>query len=95
MGTIGYAAPEYVATGNLVVYFSSGMPQLGVSKFGSVRFLSKKLTKIKIWKTKKFKPEPNQNQFKPTGFGSVRFGFFNRKTGKPVLLLFWAFFGLF
>ena len=48
MGTLGYAAPEYVATGNLVVYFSSGMPQLGVSKFGSVRFLSKKLTKIKI-----------------------------------------------
>jgi len=27
MGTIGYAAPEYVATGNLVVYFLTGMPQ--------------------------------------------------------------------
>jgi hypothetical protein len=25
--------------------------QVGVSKFGSVRFLPKKLTKIKFWKT--------------------------------------------
>ena len=57
---------------------------LGVNIFGSVRFLSKKITKIKFWKTKKFKPDPNRNRVKPTGFGSVRFGFFNRKTGKPV-----------
>jgi len=63
----------------------------GMSKFGSVRFLSKKLTKIKFWKTKKFKPEPVQTD--RCRFGSV--WFFNRKTGKPILLFFWAFLGFF
>jgi hypothetical protein len=45
-----------------------------------------------------FTQKTNQNQILKnlkiqtgTGFGSVRFGFFIRKTGKPVLLFFWAF----
>jgi hypothetical protein len=29
----------------------------------------------------KKKPKPNRNRVKPTGFGSVRFGFFRAKTG--------------
>ena len=40
--------------------------------FGSVRFLSKKVTKPKLFFLKK-KPKPNRNRVKPTGFGSVRF----------------------
>jgi len=44
--------------------------------FGSVRFLSKKVTKPKFFSKKK-----NRNRVKPTGFGSVRFGFFRTKTG--------------
>jgi len=59
--------------------------RLGVIIFGSVQFLSKKITKIKFWKTEKFEPEPNRNQFKPTGFSSVRFGFFNIKTKKTYI----------
>jgi len=52
--------------------------------FGSVRFLSKKVTKQKYFFLKK-KPKPNRNRVKPTGFGSVRF--FRAKTGsKPVWL---------
>jgi hypothetical protein len=46
--------------------------------FGSVRFLSKKVTKPKLFFLKK-KPKPNRNRVKPTGFGSVRF--FRVKTG--------------
>ena len=42
-------------------------------QFGSVRFLSKKVTKPKFFLKK------NRNQVKPTGFGSVRF--FRAKTG--------------
>jgi len=38
--------------------------------FGSVRFLSKKITKPIFFKKK---PNPNQNRVKPIGFGSVRF----------------------
>jgi len=45
-------------------------------RFGSVRFLSKKVTKPKFFFWKK-----NRNRVKPTGFGSVRFGFFRAKTG--------------
>jgi len=41
--------------------------------FGSVRFLSKKVTKPNFFLKK------NRNQVKPTGFGSVRF--FRAKTG--------------
>jgi hypothetical protein len=52
-----------------ILYYSSF--QVGVIIFGSVRFLSKKITKPKLKK--------NQNRFKPTGFGSVRF--FRTKTG--------------
>jgi hypothetical protein len=60
---------------------------VGVSKSGSVRFLAKKLTKIKFWKTGKFKPEPVQtDRFR---FGSVRFF-----TAKPKNL-YYCFFGLF
>jgi hypothetical protein len=44
--------------------------------FGSVRFLSKKVTKPKLFFLKK---KPNRNRVKPTGFGSVRF--FRAKTG--------------
>jgi len=47
-------------------------------RFGSVRFLSKKVTKSNFFFLKK-KPKPNRNQVKPTGFGSVRF--FRAKTG--------------
>jgi hypothetical protein len=44
--------------------------------FGSVRFLSKKVTKPNFFYKK---TETGPNQFKPTGFGSVRF--FRTKTG--------------
>jgi len=54
--------------------------RVGVIIFGSVRFLSKKIIKLKKKKMKK-KPKPNRNRVKPTGFGSVRFGFFRAKTG--------------
>ena len=46
--------------------------------FGSVWFLSKKVTKPKLFFFEK-KPKPNRNRVKPTGFGSVRF--FRAKTG--------------
>jgi len=42
---------------------------LGVIIFGSVRFLSKKVTKPKLF----FFEKKNRNRVKPTGFGSVRF----------------------
>jgi len=42
----------------------------GVIIFGSVRFLSKKENQTKNLKKKK-KLKPNQNRFKPAGFGSV------------------------
>jgi hypothetical protein len=51
---------------------------LGVIIFSSVRFLSKKVTKPIFFFCKK-KPKPNQNRVKPTGFGSVRFGFLGKK----------------
>jgi len=61
--------------------------------FGSVRFLSKKVTKPKLFFLKK---KPNRNRVKPTGFGSVRF--FRAKTGSnrfgsvfPVLARFFRF----
>jgi len=54
---------------------------LGVIIFGSVRFLSKKVTKPKFFFKKK-KPKPNQNRVKPTGFGYVRFGFLGKKPVK-------------
>jgi hypothetical protein len=49
--------------------------------FVSVRFLSKKVTKPNFFFFLKKKPKPNRNRVKPTGFGSVRFGFFRAKTG--------------
>ena len=61
--------------------------------FGSVRFLSKKVTKPKLFFLKK---KPNRNRVKPTGFGSVRF--FRAKTSSnrfgsvfPVLAWFFRF----
>ena len=51
--------------------------EIGVIIFGSVRFLSKKVTKLKYF----FFEKKNRNRVKPTGFGSVRFGFFRAKTG--------------
>ena len=51
--------------------------KIGVIIFGSVRFLSKKITKPKFF----FFEKKNRNRVKPTGFGSVRFGFFRAKTG--------------
>jgi hypothetical protein len=48
---------------------------VGVIIFGSVRFLSKKVTKPKFFFLKK----KNRNRVKPNGFGSVRF--FRAKTG--------------
>ena len=51
----------------------ASLSELGVIIFGSVRFLSKKVTKPNFFKKK------NRNQVKPTGFGSVRF--FREKTG--------------
>jgi hypothetical protein len=47
---------------------------LGVIICGSVWFLLKKITKLKLKKKQK-----NRNWFKPTGFSSVRF--FRTKTG--------------
>jgi hypothetical protein len=57
--------------------------------FGSVRFLLKK----KVTKPNFFlkKTKPNRNRFKPTGFGSVWFGFLGKNQFKPVWL---SFFGL-
>jgi len=60
-------------------------------RFGSVRFLSKKVTKPKFFFLKK-KPKPNRNRVKPTGFGSVRFGFLGQKpvqTGLARFFQFW------
>jgi hypothetical protein len=65
--------------------------------FCLVRFLSKKVTKLKYFFLKK-----NRNWVKPTGFGLVRFGFFRTKTGSnrfgsvfPVLARFGSFFPVF
>ena len=55
---------------------------LGVSKSGSVRFLHKKINQTDIINFNILKPKPNRNRFKPTDFGSVRFGFCCSKTGK-------------
>jgi hypothetical protein len=60
---------------------------LGVIIFGSVRFLSKKVTKPKFFFEKK-----NRNRVKPTGFGSVWCGFLRKKpvqTGLAQFFWFW------
>jgi len=59
--------------------------KLGVIIFGSVRFLHKKMNQTDIINFKILKPKPNRNRFKPTGFGSVRFGsvFVVQKPVKP------------
>jgi hypothetical protein len=65
------------------------MAALGVLIFGSVRFLSKKVTKSNFFFQKK--PKPNRNWFKPTGFGSVRFGFLGKKPVQTGLARFFRF----
>jgi hypothetical protein len=63
---------------------------LGVIIFDSVWFLSKKVTKPKNFFEKK--PKPNRNRVKPTGFGSVWFGFLGQKpvqTGLARFFWFW------
>jgi hypothetical protein len=50
--------------------------------FGLVRFSYKNMNQTDIINFKILKPKPNQNRFKPTGFGSVWFGFCCSKTGK-------------
>jgi hypothetical protein len=62
---------------NFHFFITQSWQAIGVFIFGSVQFLSKKVTKPNLKK----KPKPNQNRFKPTGFCSVRFGFLERKTG--------------
>jgi hypothetical protein len=59
------------------------MLTLGVFIFGSVRFLSKKITKPIFLKK-------NRNRFKPTGFGSVRFGFVEQKPVQTGLARFFS-----
>jgi len=62
--------------------------ELGVIIFGSVRFLSKKVTKPKLF----FFEKKYRNRVKPTGFGSVRFGFLGQKpvqTGLTRFFRFW------
>jgi hypothetical protein len=58
---------------------------LGVIIFGSVQFLSKKITKPKLF----FFEKKNRNRVKPTGFGSVFLG------QKPVWLGFSSFGSIF
>ena len=58
--------------------------------FGSVRFLSKKITKPKLFFFEK-KPKPNRNRVKPIGFGSVRFGFLGEKPVQTDLVRFFWF----
>ena len=66
---------------------------LGVIIFGSVRFLSKKVTKPNFFFEKK--PKPNWNRVKPTGFGSVFLGQKPVQTGLAWFSRFWlGFFGL-
>jgi hypothetical protein len=64
--------------------------ELVVIIFGSVRFLSKKVTKPNFFFLKK-KPKPNRNRVKPTGFGSVRFGFLGQKPVQTGLARFFRF----
>ena len=60
---------------------------LGVIIFGSVRFLSKKVTKPKFF----FFEKKNRNRVKPTGFGSVRFVFLVQKPVQTGLARFFRF----
>jgi hypothetical protein len=60
---------------------------VGVSKFGSVRFLPEKTAKSKKKKRPETEPEPAQT-------GWFRSGFLSKKPYKPIGL-FWAYFGLF
>jgi hypothetical protein len=47
-------------------------------RFSSIFIKKDNQTEIFFFKKK---PKPNRNRVKPTGFGSVRFGFFRAKTG--------------
>jgi len=59
--------------------------------FGSVRFLSKKSNQTEIF----FFLKKNRNRVKPTGFGSVRFGFLGQKPVQTGLAQFWLGLALF
>ena len=62
--------------------------------FDSIRFLLKKIIKLK--NNLKKKPKPNRNRFKPTGFGSVRFlGQKPVQTGLARFFRFWLGFLIF
>jgi hypothetical protein len=59
-------------------------------RLGSVFIKKSNQTEIIIFLKKK--PKPNRNRVKPTGFGSVRFGFLGQKlvqTGLARFFLFW------
>jgi len=58
--------------------------RVGMIIFGSVRFLSKKVTKPKLFFLKK-----NRNRVKPTGFGSVFLGKKPVQTGLTRFFRFW------
>ena len=61
-------------------------------RFGSVRFLSKKVTKPKFFFFKKTETEPKPGQTDRFRFGSVRFGFLGQKpvqTGLARFFQFW------
>jgi hypothetical protein len=57
---------------------------LGVSKFGSVRFLPEKNSQTE---KKKRDPKPNRNRPKPAGSGPVSVRFFIQKTGQTYRLI--------
>jgi hypothetical protein len=57
-------------------------------RFGSV--FIKKSNQTELFFLKK-KPKPNRNRFKPTGFGSVRFGFLEKKPVQIGLARFFRF----
>jgi len=58
-------------------------------RFGSV--FIKKSNQTEIFFFKKKKPKPNRNRFKPTGFGSVQFGFLEKKPVQTGLARFFRF----
>jgi len=57
-------------------------------RFGSVFIKKSNQTKIFLKKTET-EPKPNQNRFKPTGFGLVWFGFLEKKPVQTGLARFW------
>jgi hypothetical protein len=87
------AAPWLIEKDKKASRFEPSCPHrnfLGVIIFGSVRFLSKKVTKLKFFFEKK--PKPNRNRVKLASFGLVRFCFLGQKpvqTGLARFFRFW------